>query len=116
MPVCSLIPLVPMKCTECSASLMHQPEVLTHLRIPALLIKMCTPPKTSSAVWITAAPSVTEALFTAAFPPAKRPVVNLCTDILFGDVLYTLSDLIDYFLSRFFIEIIDHDVRASRRI
>lgn len=105
----------PLKHTRCSASLIHRSDVLIYLRMPALLIKICTPPKTSNAVWMTAAPSVTEALFTAAFPPAKHLVVNLCRHYL-GDVLYTLSDLINYFLSRFLVEIIDHDIRASRRI
>lgn len=47
-------------------------------RIPALLISMVTPPKASSAVLITAGPSVTDELFTTALPtpPSRFLTVN----------------------------------------
>jgi hypothetical protein len=47
-------------------------------RIPALLINMVTPPKASSAVLITAGPSVADELFTTALPtpPSWFPTVN----------------------------------------
>jgi hypothetical protein len=45
-------------------------------KIPALLMRIVTPPKVSNAVLITIGPSVTEELFTTALPtpPTSYPV------------------------------------------
>ena len=82
--------------------------VSTHplsLRIPALLMRIVTVPKASTALLITAAPSVTEVL-TTAFPPLK------CHQLLTGGKqnILTLLDFIDNLLCSNSIEIVDYDV------
>jgi hypothetical protein len=52
-------------------------------RIPALLIRMVTPPKVSSAVLITVGPSVTEELFTTALPTPPTSVISGCQHVGF---------------------------------
>jgi hypothetical protein len=47
------------------------------LNIPALLMRIVTPPKESTAVLMTAAPSVTEDELITAFPPAKFDVTHM---------------------------------------
>lgn len=49
-------------------------------RIPALFMRMVTPPNASRAVLITAAPSVTDEVFVTALPPAVKVSGLLCRE------------------------------------
>ena len=80
-------------------------------RIPALLMRMVTVPKASTAVLITAAPSVTDPMFATAFPPPTLPVNPPHVS---ATELRTSLNLIHDGLRRIGIEVVYDDVRAAR--
>ena len=83
------------------------------LKMPALLIRMVTPPNVSKAVLITAAPSVTDDVFATAFPPAFRAdQKHMCPE---QQVRRTLYDLIHDFLCSIRADIVHDDVGSPFR-
>lgn len=66
------------------------------LRIPALLIRIVTVPKTSTAVLMTATPSATDEVFATALPPASIRHISALNTVQHSK--HTLCDLIDYLL------------------
>ena len=82
-------------------------------------MRMVTPPKVSSAVLITADPSVTEELFTTALPTPPTLFLG-CQNVGVvrstsrkGQSTRTCVDLIDNLLRRLFVEIVYYDIRAA---
>lgn len=89
------------------------------LRIPALLTRMVIPPNASKADLITAAPSVTDEVFTTAFPPATRSKpwqrVSSPSRTVRASRHHekrTLRDLVHNLLCRGGVEIIHHNIRS----
>ena len=91
------------------------------LKIPALLIRIVTPPNASKADLTTAAPSVTDDVFTTAFPPAihNKPQcqVSLRSTTVSPPTLpiqRTLDDLVHDFLRSGGVEVIHDNVCSPR--
>lgn len=86
-------------------------------RIPALLMRIVTVPKLSTAVLITAAPSVTEDVFTTALPPARRFHKRLVSRVQWQVEIpakLTSSDLVNDLLSSLSVEVVHDDISATR--
>lgn len=101
-----------------SAYIRGHRETMAHplsRRIPALLMRIVTPPKASSAVLMTATPSVTDELLTTALPPASGDEVSVRAWSL-GTCGHTSRNLIHDLLSGILVEVIYHDIRTSRRV
>lgn len=75
------------------------------------MMRMVIPPKASTAVFMTAAPSATEEALTAAFPPASY--VQLQLTILYAIIVRTFSDLVDDLLSSILAHIVHDDISAA---
>ena len=84
-----------------------------YLKIPALLIRIVIPPNASSAVWMTAAPSVTEDVFAAALPPAKTGYESTFT--IMDHIRLTFFNLINNLLGILLANIVHNHIRSSRR-
>lgn len=87
----------------------------TNRRIPALLMRIVTPPNASNAVLMTASPSATEEVFATALPPATRKIVRQAneqtTRVREGR---TFRDLGNNFFCGVFADIINDDIGPSR--
>lgn len=82
-------------------------------RMPALLMRMVTVPKLSTAVLMTASPSVTDEVLMTALPPAGCVFEQgLFTQEATPE--HTADDFIDDLLGSCTIEVVDDDVGSSR--
>lgn len=77
-------------------------------------MRMVTVPNASIAVWITAAPSVTEELLTTAFPPATLSLSQMGDPVTQSQL--TFSNFVDNPLCSSFVEVVNDDVGAPRSI
>jgi hypothetical protein len=85
-------------------------------KIPPLLMRIVTPPKASSAVFITADPSVTEELFTTALPPPPTLFAVVRMWCRKGQSTRTCVNLINDLLRRLFVNIVHYDIRAAETV
>lgn len=79
--------------------------------MPALLMRIVTPPKASTAVLITAAPSVTDDVLATAFPPAKTR--SITGNPQASERKKTFDNLINNFLRRCCVEVVHDNVGTT---